>query len=275
MLTDQSHPLAVKRVRDTLVVTVPRISPDTVDPVLVLEFSGKVLTYHPPEILTPAPFFISSLNVTLAVPSPELEIHYTLDGNTPTLDSPRYSHSIQLPESSTVKARSFYGGHPVSDVVEKEFKKVEPLPSVQEKGLVQGLRYEYYEGEWDWLPEFEQLQPVASGVSPAIDLKMRQREVKFGLRFQGYITVPEDNVYLFSLSSDDGSKFYIGNQFVIENDGLHSSLEKRGFVALAKGLHPVTITYFNKLGGHELDLRMAAMGEHLRSLSAQEISHKP
>jgi alpha-L-fucosidase len=275
LLTDQSRLLSFNRVRDTLIVTVPHGPPDTLDPILALEFSGNVLTYHPPEILTPAPFFISSLDVKLVVPSPELEIHYTLDGNTPTQDSPRYSRTIRLTQPSIVKARSFYGDRPVSDVVEKEFKKVEPLPSVQEKDLVQGLRYEYYEGEWDWLPEFGQLQPVASGVSPAIDLTMRQREVKFGLRFQGYIAVPEDNVYLFSLSSDDGSKFYVGNQPVIEIDGLHSSLEKRGFVALAKGSHPVTITYFNKLGGHELDLRMAAMGEHLRALSAKEISHKP
>jgi alpha-L-fucosidase len=275
MLTAQSHPLTFDRIRDTLVVTLPQVPPDTLDPIVVLEFSGKVLTYHPPEILTPAPFFTSSLNVTLAVPSPELEIHFTLNGNSPTQDSPTYSTPIRLAQSSIVKACSFYGGHPVSDVVEKEFKKVEPLPSVEEKDLVRGLRYKYYEGDWDRLPAFEQLHPMDAGVTPTIDLEKRKRDEKFGLQFQGYITVPEDNVYLFSLSSDDGSRLYIGDQLVVDNDELHASLERRGFVALAKGLHPMILAYFNKLGGKELNLRMTAIGGSLHTLSPEEISCKP
>ncbi len=275
MLTDQSRSLSFNRVRDTLVVTVPPVPPDTLDRILVLEFSGSVLTYHPAEILAAAPFFISSLDVALAVPSTELEIHYTLNGSTPTQDSPNYSGPIRLTQSSIVKACSFYGGRSVSDVVEKEFKKVEPLPSVEEKDLVKGLRYEYYEGDWDRLPAFEQLHPITVGITPTVDLEKRQRDEKFGLRFQGYLAIPDDDVYVFSLSSDDGSKLYIGDQLVVDNDELHGSLERRGFVPLAKGLHPMTLTYFNKLGGKELNLRMAAIGESFHSLSPEEISHKP
>ena len=163
----------------------------------------------------------------------------------------------------------------MSDVVEKEFKKVEPMPSVEQKDLAEGLRYEYYEGDWDRLPDFEQLHPVAAGITPAVDLDKRQRDVKFGLRFQGFLAVPNDDVYVFSLSSDDGSRLCIGDQLVVDNDELHSSLEKQGFVALAKGLHPMTIIYFNKLGGKELNLRMMAIGASFHSLSPEEIRHRP
>ncbi|MEK6570796.1 MAG: PA14 domain-containing protein, partial [Bacteroidota bacterium] len=253
----------------------PLVPPDTIDPVVVLDFSGQVLTYHPPVIVASVSIFLNSLNVTMEVPSKDLEIHYTLDGSLPTQDSHRYTGPVQLAQSTMVKARSFYKGHPVSEVVEREFRKVEPRPSVSEKDLGQGLRYKYYEGEWDRLPEFEKLQPAASGISSELDLKMRRRDEKFALRFTGYLTVPEDNVYMFSLTSDDGSKFYIGDQLVIDNDGLHGSLEKQGYVALAKGAHPITITYFNKLGGKELDLRMGAVSERFHSLTQQEIMYKP
>ena len=275
MLIDQSRALIVDRVEDIFVITLPPVPPDTIDPVLVLDFKGGVLTYHPPKITAPAPIFLKSLDVTFEVPSKEIEMHYTLDGSIPTQYSPRYTEVVRITQSGTLKARSFCNGQPVSEVVEKEFGKAVPRPPVDDKDLVQGLRYEYYEGDWDRLPEFEKLKPVSRGVSSAIDLNGRQRDEKFGLRFTGYVTVPQDNVYLFSLTSDDGSRLFIGDQTVIDNDGLHASLEKRSFVALSKGSHPMTITYFNKLGGRELDLRMAAIGGSLRSLNAQEISHKP
>ncbi len=45
---------------------------------------------------------------------------------------------------------------------------------------------------------------------------------------------------------------------VVDNDGLHGVQEKRGVIALAAGLHPLRITYFNKTGSLELTVFYAS-----------------
>ncbi len=81
-----------------------------------------------------------------------------------------------------------------------------------------------------------------------------------GRRYSGYLSVARDDVYEFSLTSDDGARLSIGRQLVVDNDGLHGSLEKRGRIALAAGAHPITVEYFNKTGGAVLDVTMAPIG---------------
>lgn len=66
----------------------------------------------------------------------------------------------------------------------------------------------------------------------------------YAIRYNGFIEVPEDGEYTFYISSDDGSKFYIGNTMVANNDGLHGTVEQSGYVGLKKGVHEFTVEYF-------------------------------
>ena len=50
---------------------------------------------------------------------------------------------------------------------------------------------------------------------------------------------------------------------MIDNDGLHGTIEKRGNAALAAGQHQIQVRWFNKTGGAELALRWGALGEKL------------
>ena len=70
--------------------------------------------------------------------------------------------------------------------------------------------------------------------------------------FEGLIYIEEEGIYSFYTDSDDGSRFYIGDQVVVENDGLHSMSEASGSVALSSGYHPFLVTYFEKGGGNQL-----------------------
>jgi len=70
-----------------------------------------------------------------------------------------------------------------------------------------------------------------------------------GLTYKGYINIPEDGIYSFFLSSDDGSMLYIDSQLVIDNDGLHAPGEVTGQAALKKGYHPIEVQYFDHGGG--------------------------
>ena len=83
------------------------------------------------------------------------------------------------------------------------------------------------------------------------------KEVKgnIGLVLTGFLDVPEDGIYTFALHSDDGSVLTIGDRVVVDNDGAHSPREIIGQKALAKGLHPFKVTYFDYNGGM-LEMKM-------------------
>jgi alpha-L-fucosidase len=272
-----SHPdkiLPVIRQEGTLIVSLPHEPVDSVDAVIALEFEKKPVVYQPPEITALTDIFVNALNVDIKVSSPDLEVRYTLDGAVPTKDAFRYVKTITLTESATLKAQTFRRGKPVSAVVERAFQKVKPQPAAQTRNLADGLQYECYEGNWDALPDFDTLQPVARGAASALDVRLSRREDEFGLRFSGYILIPKDDVYRFALGSDDGSRLVIDGREEIDNDGLHAMAIKTADIALAAGAHPIVVTFFEKGGGQQLLFRMAPVGEPLKEVGSQELKHE-
>ena len=82
----------------------------------------------------------------------------------------------------------------------------------------------------------------------------RLKDNNFGTRYTGYIDIPKDNVYSFYLSSDDGSQLLVGDTLVVNNDGLHGVVEKKGKIFLKKGYHRMAVLFFQKGGGFALNL---------------------
>ena len=66
----------------------------------------------------------------------------------------------------------------------------------------------------------------------------------FGIQYRGVITIKESGLYEFRLLSDDGSKLYIDDILVIDNDGIHESISKTGEIYLAPGTYPIRLDYF-------------------------------
>lgn len=75
-------------------------------------------------------------------------------------------------------------------------------------------------------------------------------------RYAGYLNIVQDARYTFYTESDDGSKFYIGDQLVVNNDGLHGMQERSGQIALRAGLHKVRAEFFENGGGAGMICRM-------------------
>lgn len=118
-----------------------------------------------------------------------------------------------------------------------------------------GLNYEYYQGAWSTLPNFDSLTPTAQGRANNFDIGLRQQDPNFGFRFRGYLDVPSNGGYTFYIRSDDGSKLTVVgnyNTLVVNNDGRHSSLEKNGYIYLLAGRHPITVEYFQYDGVRDL-----------------------
>lgn len=70
-----------------------------------------------------------------------------------------------------------------------------------------------------------------------------------GLITTGYMQLPEDGIYTFALFCDDGSDLVIDNLMVVDNNREQYPRELICQKALRKGLHPMTLRYFDHNGG--------------------------
>ncbi len=124
----------------------------------------------------------------------------------------------------------------------------------------QGLTYKYYEGSWNSLPDFSKLTPVKTGIIDYFDLSPRKRNDNFAFVFEGYIEITKAGEYRFISVSDDGTKLYIDNKLVINNDGVHAKNWESGTVYLSTGLHAIKECYFEKNGEEHLVVKYEGPG---------------
>ena len=66
----------------------------------------------------------------------------------------------------------------------------------------------------------------------------------FAIRFRAELEIKTPGIYTFELHSDDGSQLYIDDVLVVDNDGVHPTIGRRGRMLLTTGMHPVEIRYF-------------------------------
>jgi alpha-L-fucosidase len=244
--------LKVSRREDALVIDLPRSIPDSLNSVVVLDIMGNPDVSNPPMISSETDIFVDALEVSVTSDRENVEIRYTLNGSSPTKSSGLIRGRLRLSETTVVSARCYRGGKPVSAEVRKEFVKVRPVPSANLENVVKGIRFAYFEGDWDNLPNFSKLKPVKVGTLTTFDFSPRRENDHFGFEYKSYLQVPKDGVYVFSTDSDDGSRLYVGDNLVVDNDGLHGMTMRDGVAALAAGLHQLRVTYFDKTGGDGL-----------------------
>ncbi len=186
------------------------------------------------------------------------KLRYTTDGTVPTLSSAKMQSLIFLKEPGRLTVKQFTSREKYNKITTGEFKEGTYLPAkAKAKNLKPGgLHYNYYEGEWDKLPDFKTLKPVKSGVTDStFNFLQLPRKTNFALLFEGQIEIQQDGYYAFGLSSDDGSKLYINSQLMIDDDGLHDGNDIKSYILpLQKGFYPIRVEYFQKDGGMDLKL---------------------
>jgi hypothetical protein len=134
------------------------------------------------------------------------------------------------------------------------------------------VNYEYFEGTWDLVPDFDLLTPVKTGVQSGFTIDKRDRDELCGFRFTAYIDVATDGEYTFYTNSDDGSALYIGNSLVVNNDGTHGMTERSGSINLTTGKHAITVLFFNKGGAFGLEVNYEGPGIYKRAIPAGKLS---
>ena len=106
------------------------------------------------------------------------------------------------------------------------------------------------------MPDFDSLVPVYTFVTANLDVpvrnytqgfptpKMQSVIENFAIRFRAELEINMPGVYVFELYSDDGSQLYIDGSLVVDNDGIHPAMSRRGRIRLGTGIHAVEVHYF-------------------------------
>jgi alpha-L-fucosidase len=276
LLSDlKERELQTSRSDTALVLSVPKDAPDPTDSVVVLDVVGRPDVNLAPTISAAADIFTDALVVSITLDRDNVEIHYTLDSRPVTALSPLVAGSVVLSSTVVVNARAYRAGLPVSPQVSRLFRKVVPRPAAPITNPEPGLRFECVEGDFQSLPDFGAVKPAASGTAAGFDLSKRTREAQFALRFRGYVRVPKPGVYTFFVLSDDGSKLWIGDTPIVDNDGVHSAREASGSVALAAGLHPIAVAMFERSGGFDLAVSYSGPGLARQPIPAAALYRDP
>jgi alpha-L-fucosidase len=257
ILSDKTQPiLATSRKNDAILISVPKTPPDTIDAVIVLDLKGKLDMTNPPEILSGFSSFVDSLKITLRSNRENIEIRYSLSEKPREVDSVYriYNGPFSIFTECVVNARCYRNGKPVSGTESRSYKLRLPIVALAVSGLKPGLSYRYFEGSWDSIPSFKKMPQWYFGTVDTLSLAPRKRDENYAMYFFGYIKVPKRGLYRFSLSSDDGSKLMIDDRLLIDNDGLHSMLERSAETALNDGYHKIRVEFFQKTGDAGLQI---------------------
>ena len=134
----------------------------------------------------------------------------------------------------------------------------------EEEGRRSGVRFTlYHERKFPnvALSTLERLTPRSTGEVEKFTLDVPGRRAdSFAVTLRSTLVVPAAGDYTFYVSSDDGSRFYINGQQLIDNDGLHGTTEKSGKIRLSRGSHEVVVTYYDNGGAESLKASWSGPG---------------
>jgi PA14 domain len=106
------------------------------------------------------------------------------------------------------------------------------------------------------LPDFWNMDPIGSLYVSSLNVPnqditettgipgVTSRVDWFGIDYHGEFRIATPGEYEFKMSSDDGAELYIDDDLVIDTDGVHPILTKRGRTTLSAGRHTIHVAYF-------------------------------
>ena len=149
----------------------------------------------------------------------------------------------------SVEGQSLRGSRPVPFAIRGQLVlqvfDATSLRAMERSVVGPGLSYRVYEGSWRELPDFRVLTAARAGEAHCFDpASISGKTPRYGIVFEGHLSVPEDGIYCLSTASADGSRLLVGDRLVVDNDARHDLREARGWVVLERGDHPFRLEYF-------------------------------
>ena len=194
--------------------------------------------------------FTTEGTMAVSCADPLATVRYTTDGSFPNKNSQLYNGPVKIDETTHFILRTFAPNGQAGEMLKADFLKqglLEPV-KVDASKLTQGLNAAWYNYRGEKCREIH--KAPFNGNYAANDVVIPEGvKGNIGLIITGYLRVPEDGVYTFSLMSDDGSWLKIDGNMVVDNDRPQSPHEEVSQQALKAGLHKIEVRYFDSNGG--------------------------
>lgn len=190
-------------------------------------------------INNPFPIFVDKTTIGFVHPYTNLESIIKLPYN----EEKRYSKPIEISESADITCYIKNGKDEYSTLESHNFIKTESLPAVEVTDPSPGLKYSYYEGTWQTMPDFMQLNASHEAIAENLLFQnLAKQKNNYAIRYIGFINIAEDNLYQYLIKAEGSCHFYIDNHLIIDDQNKVKG-GNLGTVALNKGYHAVRIEY--------------------------------
>ena len=203
--------------------------------------------------------FVDSAIINLSIDLEGAEIHYTLDGSTPTKKSALYTKPIIAKESSKLLARAFKGNIK-GEIYPAKIDKQTDTEAIAHTPTNDGFQRVIQKGSFKSVEAVTLKKNLQPKTVKTIDMGEYEGESQIAFKFTGFVKADTKGLYEFSTTSDDGSLLYIGDKLVVDNGGNHAARKRSGMVALLPGYHPITILFHQGGGGGEVAATITVPG---------------
>jgi hexosaminidase len=208
------------------------------------------------------------------------KIYYTTDGSEPDEKSNVYTAPVDIKLNpngkKVITAVVVTSSGRRSSLYTATLLRREMLKPADPFQTTSGVRFMVFKGQFQSVKDVDKKDPDEMGETKSIQLpqfakKTNDLKDPFGVIFDGYFYAPKDEIYEFNLESDDGAVFIIGDEAIVDLDGVHNMQNASGIVPLKKGLHKFRLKYFQAGNNAALNLRWGIKGQGLKRVFGPEL----
>jgi len=217
--------------------------------------------------------FVKETTFKIENPLATMSVHYTTDGSIPTIQSEVLAVPLKVAQPLQIKFALFNPNGARGDIYTVNYHQVPWAKPLRIGHYSKGLSCSFYDGLFkstSAIKEKSDKEQIVDEISVPNDFVT----AAFALKYKGYIKVPDTGIYTFYLTCDDGGKLYLDNRVIVDNDGLHSAIEKSGQAALSMGIHPFTLDFIEGGGGFTLKLKYSFNGSIAKDIPESWFIHQ-
>lgn len=217
--------------------------------------------------------FVDSTYLMVKKPFKEMMVRYTVDGTEPGVNAQLLPDKLLVKKPVQLKIAGFISNGNKSDVYTIDYEKQPYLKGVKVNSPKNGLKFYYYPVAYKNAKSINEKDLALEKVVQTVEIPLKETAPSFATKHVGYFYAATTGVYTFALRSDDGSILKIGDKVLIDNDGMHFSIEKSAQIALEKGYHPFELLFVEGGGGYTLQLQCKPPNGLLKPIASTSFAH--
>ena len=179
----------------------------------------------------------------------------------PKLDS-KYSHSGLQGFLSNPLAVRASGRMPQMNLSDREASDIAHY-LLRTKRLPAPLNYSVFHGRRESLNDEKPLELVRSGTCDNFTLDLPHQASNYTIQFDGFLRIEKAGTFTFHLKADDGAQLFIDGNLLVDGNSRtnrNQAIQRSAKMKLSKGLHEISLSYFQRAEASELKLEWQVPG---------------